>query len=382
MELSKVNFMNKEKIDLLFIVESAICKNDGYKARIEMEMGLLKDICNFSILIPWEGHDVSFIQDVKVYSYNALDEKYPFVLNARRLKRKLEEILCNKSDYIICCEALPSAVCSYEVVKKYNCKLIYDCHGTAPDEAYLYHKNIVGLIYANWLRRKQKEIIRKCDLLVTVSNKQYEIFETEKPYVLLPMLPAQQFLMDKNDKTSVRKSLGIPENSIVFCYSGQNQKWQMSEETISYYKKIEDSLPNTFLYILTGSEDAFKEICLKNNIKNFAVKKVPYLEMQYHLDAVDYGFCLRENHIINLVASPTKVLEYLARNVMPILTPYVGDFSKELAKEKLCIVVEDMELKAFNLDSTIDGNKYVVDLIERMKQTYIKAVQNLGEKNV
>lgn len=41
-----------------------------------------------------------------------------------------------------------------------------------------------------------------------------------------------------------------------------------------------------------------------------------------------------------------------------------------------------MELKAFNLDSTIDGNKYVVDLIERMKQTYIKAVQNLGEKNV
>ena len=52
------------------------------------------------------------------------------------------------------------------------------------------------------------------------------------------------------------------------------------------------------------------------------------------------------------------------------------------SKEKLCIVVEDMELKAFNLDSTIDGNKYVVDLIERMKQTYIKAVQNLGEKNV
>ena len=365
MQDPSINRTSSKKIDILFIVESAICKNDGYKARIEMEMGLLKDICNFSILIPWEGKDVSFIQDVKVYSYEALDERYPFVLNAKRLRRKLEELLRIKSDYIICCEALPSAVCSFEVAKKYNCKLIYDCHGTAPDEAYLYHKNIVGRIYADWLRNKQKKIIRECDLLVTVSNKQYEVFETEKPYVLLPMLPAQQFLADKHDKGDVRKALGIPEDSIVFCYSGQNQKWQMSEETISYYKKIEENTPNSFLYILTGSETAFKELCVKNNVKRFAVKKVPYLEMQYHLDAVDYGFCLRENHIINLVASPTKVLEYLARNIMPILTPYVGDFSKELAKEKLCIVVEDMEVKNYSDTSVIDGNKYVIDLIEK-----------------
>ena len=63
---------------------------------------------------------------------------------------------------------------------------------------------------------------------------------------------------------------------------------------------------------------------------------------------------------------------------MPILTPYVGDFSKELAKEKLCIVVEDMEVKNYSDTSVIDGNKYVIDLIEKMKQGYIKAIKNLS----
>ncbi len=371
--------MKEKKADILFIVESAINKNDGYKSRVEMEMGLLGNNYNFSILIPWEGQEVHFLEDIKIYTYKAVNERLPFVFNKLRLQKKLKGILKNKPNCIVYCEALPSAVCVYDIVKKYGCKLVYDCHGTAPDEVYLYHPNFLGKSYANWLRKQQRKVVEGCDLLVTVSKRQYDFFETKKPYVLLPMLPAKQFQKEKIDKKEVREKLDIPHNAIVFCYSGQNQKWQMSEETIEYYKKIENMLPNTFLLILTGNVDDFKKLCKKNELKNYLVKKVPYDEMQYHLDAADYGFCLRKNHIINLVASPTKVLEYLSRNVIPIITQYVGDFSEQLSKEKLCVCLENFESIDYSNIKEIKGKEYVSNLMEKRKDTFIKAMALLGE---
>lgn len=371
--------MQNSRMKILFIVESAINKNDGYKSRIEMEMGLLAEKCDFSILIPWEGQEVDFSRKIKIYTYNAVNEKLPFVFNWHRMVRKLEEILINEPNCIVCCEALPSAVCAYNTVKKFGNKLIFDCHGTAPDEAYLYHPNLIGKLYASWLRLQQKKIVENSDLIITVSKKQYNCFNTSKPYVLLPMLPAQQFLLDKNDKAAVRKKLGIPSDAVTFCYSGQNQKWQMSEKTIEYYKKIETTMSNAFLLILTGNIDEFKALCKKYDVKHFTINKVPYNEMPYYLDAADYGFCLRENHIINLVASPTKVLEYLSRNIVPIITPYVGDFSEQLKKHNLCVCLDNFENVNYPNNKRIAGKQFVMSTIEEKEQTYIKAISRLGD---
>lgn len=80
--------MKEKKADILFIVESAINKNDGYKSRVEMEMGLLGNNYNFSILIPWEGQEVHFLEDIKIYTYKAVNERLPFVFNKLRFTDK------------------------------------------------------------------------------------------------------------------------------------------------------------------------------------------------------------------------------------------------------------------------------------------------------
>ena len=41
-----------EKNILMFVVQDAVYANDGYKARLEMEMGLLKDYYEFVIFAP------------------------------------------------------------------------------------------------------------------------------------------------------------------------------------------------------------------------------------------------------------------------------------------------------------------------------------------
>ena len=366
---------------IIFVVEDAILQNDGYKSRIEMEMDLLKEDFEFYMIVPSLDHKLTFRNSINIIPFDGYSSKYPFVFNRFKLRRTLISLLDQIPDAIVYCEALPSATIVYDICLERNVPYVYDCHGTAPDEVYLYHPNFAGKIFADWLRKKQNTIVETCDLLVTVSNKQYEVFKTTKPYVLLPMLPAQQFFYEQNSRDKTRAEIGIPKNAIVFCYAGQNQKWQMSEETIAYYKRIEESIPNAYLLVLTGSEKEFKELCLKNKISNFYVTKVPYVKMQDYLDAADYGFCLRQNHIINLVASPTKVLEYLSRNVMPILTPYVGDFSKQLKDQGLCVVLDNLNLLDFDKIPPINGNQFVIELSEGMKSAYIKELLRLGDSN-
>lgn len=97
------------------------------------------------------------------------------------------------------------------------------------------------------------------------------------------------------------------------------------------------------MVVYTQEVKSFEKLAMDLKIKNIKILSVNYDEMPRYLDACDYGFCLRQDNMVNRVASPTKVMEYLSRNVMPILTEYVGDFSVDLKKQNLAIVLEDLD---------------------------------------
>lgn len=369
------------KKKILFIVESAIYKNDGYKSRIEMEMDLLHHDFDFYVLAPLHDKkdkiEIEFQNSTVITYFTAWKEKIPFIFNYVSLRKKLSELL-RKEKYIVYCEALPSAIIACDIAGKYNCKFVYDCHGTAPDEAYLYHPNFLGRIYSKWLRKRENKIVNTADLLVTVSRNQFLKWNVPKSYVLLPMLPGISFFETGNKREAIRRDLGIPDSARVFVYSGQNQKWQMSEETIAFYKRIEEHDFSSYLLILTHQVEAFENFIKDYGICHFSVKSIEYTEVAGYLDACDYGFCLRKNHIINLVASPTKVLEYLSRNVKPILTRYVGDLSEELEREDMAFVLDEKWSRLdFHKIERYEGSNYVRSLVKKYGDTYIDTMRNL-----
>nr|WP_296462873.1 hypothetical protein [uncultured Acetatifactor sp.] len=367
--------MDKETI--VFIVEDAIHASDGYKSRIEMEMDILCDKFSFVMIAPKNKRNLSFRHNVEVIEYYGFCKKIPFLFNAGFIKKKVRKVKALYNNPIIYCEALPAAVAIANLCKKLKLRFVFDCHGTAPDEVHLYHPNWMGLFYSRWLRKKQHAIVRDCALLVTVSKKQYELFATDKQYVLLPMLPAAQFYGFKNYRKQMRQKLGIPQESTVYVYSGQNQKWQMTDRTLQYYRIIEDANPLSFLVILTSCIDELKCMVKRLHIKNYAVLKSDYEDVPKYLDACDYGFCLRENHIINRVAAPTKVLEYVVRNVTPILSDYVGDYSEELRKEQLTAIIDIHKFSAHEQMTISTGDKYVENLRNKYIQKYLEAMERL-----
>jgi glycosyltransferase involved in cell wall biosynthesis len=81
-------------------------------------------------------------------------------------------------------------------------------------------------------------------------------------------------------------------------------------------------------------------------------------EVGKYLEASDLGLLLRENHVVNRVASPTKFAEYLLCGLPVVISPWVGDFSELVEAHRLGLVINpmDKEEAAVMISSFIDKN--------------------------
>ena len=327
---------------ILIVAGAMIYKRDGYRSRISMEIDILRKQYTLMLLIPQiYGESEDFGEDVRIYyypTYHTVFKTVNRVLNAESLRKKTQEII-KETGGLVYCEGLRVSIILSRDIRKY--RFVFDCHGTESDEYKLYHNNFIGSVIAKYFKKKETEIVRKSNAVVTVTRHQFELWSVSKPHAILPMLPSAHFFSAPENRKSVRTELGIPYDSIVFVYSGNNEKWQMCEETLRYYYNLEKNDERYFLVVYSHAEEYFRKLIRKMGIRRALVKHIDYSDMPAYLDACDFGFCLRSNHIINQVASPTKVMEYLTREVTPVLTEYVGDFSAELSKKNLAIVLSD-----------------------------------------
>lgn len=112
-----------------------------------------------------------------------------------------------------------------------------------------------------------------------------------------------------------------------FVYAGSLSKWQCIDKTLEIYSKIEKILPNSKLTLLTKETELAAKLIEKYDVERFEIKYVTLNKLDDELINHKYGFLLRENHIVNNVATPTKMNSYLALGVIPIYSDSIYDFN-------------------------------------------------------
>lgn len=70
-----------------------------------------------------------------------------------------------------------------------------------------------------------------------------------------------------------------------------------------------------------------KSVINQYNIKNYSVEKVPQSEVDTVLSKCKFGFLIRDNNVINQVATPTKLANYLGNGVIPIFTDTIKAYA-------------------------------------------------------
>lgn len=237
-------------------------------------------------------------------------------------------------------------------------KYIYDFRAIVAFEDWYREKNIIRFIlffFMEWLSYLTAHQVN------AVSNKLSEklqsFFLFKRHINVIPCLTAQKIKLGTHSK-----------NKINLVYIGGTSRWQCIEEIIKIYKVIDQKF-NSSLTFYTKDCNYIKRLANKLDIK-VECKFVDHKYIEKELEHYDFGFLIRENNIINEVASPVKFLEYMANGVIPIITNNIGDYSDSVIENKIGIIVNWEEREEINkniLKCLADQNIYI-----RMKRYVTK----------
>jgi hypothetical protein len=199
-------------------------------------------------------------------------------------------------------------------------KRLIDLHGAVPEELECQGKKILkksfekienfSLMHANIAIGVSK------NLLMHVKKK-HGINKNIK-YIILPTVSETK---EFNNYSTIKNN-----NSVIYC--GGLQKWQQVEKMLEYVHRQRNACGFTFL--VTDPE------AIKNNYFRLYKERFPGVVQSVNSDGVQrfysnnsFGLVLREDILLNQVACPTKLIEYLQNDIIPIVdSENIGDFNE------------------------------------------------------
>lgn len=196
------------------------------------------------------------------------------------------------------------------------------CQGVIPEESCLRNKSklrvtILSLI-EKWALAKASFCLFVSDEMRLHYEKKYEM-DFSGRYFIMPCFNTTL----KPDAFRTKGKYSYP----TFAYVGSLTAWQCFEETVDLYRAIELRVPHTRLKVLTFEQDKALAILKSKGVKNFEVGCVPPEKVPEELSNVSYGFVIREDNIVNRVATPTKLSSYMSAGVIPVYSECLRSFT-------------------------------------------------------
>ncbi|WP_312266703.1 hypothetical protein [Neisseria sp.] len=289
-----------------------------------------------------ENIDYFFRKDKRIYLNVSITK------NKKKTKRIVDnrtEVSCNvflhfflilsifKSSKIVYIHSIYNTLANIFFIVLFKKFYVLDLHGVVPEELKMQKKFVISNIFTVI----ENIIFRKLNITISVTKKMQQYYENlyanpKNKYLIYAILPS---IIDTNKSINNLNS----DNQVVrIIYSGNTQVWQNIDLMIHAIKKnINKNISYT---ILTGEPEAFKQVIKNFELENedsITIKSVTTDQLGSFYSESHYGFILRDDILINQVACPTKLVEYLSYGIIPIvLSPDIGDF-KEMGYEYLLL---------------------------------------------
>lgn len=208
---------------------------------------------------------------------------------------------------------------------KKNTFVILDAHGVVPEEQAFSGVHFKSRLYA----LTERMAFKRLNLVMVVTKAMEAHFRKKYPvatpaYVQYGIFPAH---LKPEQQPSVAADTA-DEGVLRVVYSGNLQSWQNIDLMIQVIKKNTD---DRIRYdILTGEPEELKRRLVAEGIAlhRIQVQTVDPSKLGAYYRAAHYGFVLRDDVVVNRVACPTKLVEYLYYGVIPIVkSANIGDFA-------------------------------------------------------
>jgi len=246
-----------------------------------------------------------------------------------------------------------------------------------------YSKRIESLIKE---KRDFSKKIDSSDAIICVNQVFSDRLKTKFPKnsskvnVIPTGVNTSNFYYNSSERQLIRSKLSL-ENSLVMIYVGNvYYSWQNISKSLKIFMKLKKYYSNLKFIILTRKVDMnivigfIKKYDL--DINDIILDNVSNDKVRLFLNAADLGILIRDNHLMNKVASPGKIGEYVACG-LPIITTAASSFySEKLRKSGQAIILNDDILLEKNIE---DINDFIKNILS--KSHYNLWRSSLSKKN-
>ncbi|MCD6333470.1 MAG: hypothetical protein J7L89_09380 [Bacteroidales bacterium] len=238
--------------------------------------------------------------------------------------------------YIHSIAKVPSVLIQLMLLKK-RVPFALDLHGVMVNELKLEGKTFKARFYA----KIERLCFKWSHLNIYVSKVMKEHFRTKYPFYRgrevifatnsqpVTGRSAAETPTDRDNRQQLKETLNLRHNDVVMLYSGNTQSWQ----NIDLMLNIMEHLTASYIrfLILSGQKKQFEEKIKRRNIPadRINVLSVSPEDLGLYYELAHYGFILRDDMLVNRVANPTKLAEYLQYGIIPIVKlAEIGDYAR------------------------------------------------------
>ena len=281
--------------------------------------------------------------------------------NALRLKRYINRSYSKEEKIAVICRGDLAACVGIKAFSSFpNSRILYDNRGLAYEESVMSHEgNFVHKINREVKRKALNYSKSRCDMYNFVTNAMREYFldqykyNPNTHYTIIPTLYSAEQGTEEEFQSIVDRE-GYKTSDFVISYVGSTAAWQSTKQLIKLVRTIGEKYNEVRFFILSNGtipELETMPLTIKNRI---VMKSVPHKEMKYYLRMTNIGIVIRDNNIVNHVAAPTKIAEYLTSGVSILYSGDIGIISDLKSKtdgsQMICIDTEDDWLSKMNPD--------------------------------
>lgn len=242
-----------------------------------------------------------------------------------------------------------------------NSRILYDCRGLAYEESLMCYGD-------KWIHKKNRDIKLKtlkyakdnCDLYNFVTNpmRNYMLekhgFKSEIPYTIIPTLYKEEGI-NPSLFAKIRQEENVSKSDYIVTYVGSTAAWQSTSQLVDIIEKVSKLSENTRFMILTNGSIPEMDRLKGKYQQRITYKSVKHSHIEYYLAMSNLGIVIRDDNIVNHVAAPTKIAEYLTNGLKILYSGNIGIITdlKSVLNESVLIEYGDDKNWLSKIDNDI-----------------------------
>lgn len=308
-------------MNILYISESFV-DFSLFKSQVHTLCNFHAEVNNVTLLALCDKDEMH--KDVENRKYSLIKKRKPSSMLIPIINKIVSYFFTDKRLLLECdiihCRGYIGSAYAINICKKYNIKkpIISDLRGALVEEIkHSNHKH--ANFYAKQALKNERFIFNNKPFFFFMSENMRRYyrdtyqFSIEDTAIFPTLVNEKYFYPSQIYRDKIREELEI-KDKFVYAYVGGAAYWQNIDKILVSFNQEAKKDSKLFLMFITNDPDIANDIIKTHKLdySNIKVLSLPYEEVGKYLNASDAGIIIRDDNILNNVASPTKINEYLA----------------------------------------------------------------------